>query len=131
MLSQEARDNRVLPEKCQSEDQGNAEDEENNCIAKSESMFQSYCSRKDSGQPLSEESSPVSQESSNFNPKLLQCLIGQVQAYPCLWNKASPEYKLGPKKKLALINITINLEIDGKSIIKSVGCLRYFMKCIY
>ena len=60
----------------------------------------------------------MSQESASFiNSKLLQCLTGHVQAYPCLWNKVSPEYKLlGHKKKLAWINIASNLGIDGKSI---------------
>ena len=128
MLSQQARDNTGLQEECQSEDQASAENEENDFIAESESMLQSYCSRKntnnqtfspqvDSGQPPNEESL-VSQESSSFiNSKLLQCLIGHVQAYPCLWNKVSPEYKLlGHKKKLAWINIASNLGIDGKSI---------------
>ena len=141
MLSEQARDNTGLQEECQSEDQGSAENEENDFIAESESMLQSYCSRKntnnqtfsrqvDSGQPLNEESL-VSQESSSFNPKLIQCLAGHVQAYPCLWNKVSPEYKLGHKKKLAWINIASNLGIDGKSIRKTVGCLRYLMRCIY
>ena len=72
ILSQQARDNTVLQEECQSEDQEIAEDEENDFILESESMLQSYCSRKetnnqtfsgqvDSGQPRNEES-PVSQE---------------------------------------------------------------------
>ena len=114
-LSQQARDNTVLQEECQSEDQEIAEDEENDFILESESMLQSYCSRKDtnnqtfsrqvnSGQSLNQESL-VSQESSSFNPKLLQCLIRLVQAYPSLWNKASPEYKLGHKKKLTGLDI--------------------------
>ena len=131
----------MLQEEGQSEDQEIAEDEENDFILESESMLQSYCSRMDtnnqtfsgqvdSGQPRNEES-PVSQESSCFNPKLLQCLVGHVQAYRFLWNKASPEYKLGHKKKLAWINIVSNLGIDGKSIRKTVGCLRYLMRCIY
>ena len=88
---------------------------ENDFIAESESLLQSYCSRKksnnktfsrqaDSGQPPNEESL-VSQELSSFNPKLLQCVTGHVQ------NKASPEYKLGHKKKLAWINIASNLGI--------------------
>ena len=62
MLSQQARDNTRLQEKCQSEDQAKAEIKENDFIAKSESMLQSYCSREninnqtfspqiDSGQP--------------------------------------------------------------------------------
>ena len=104
-------------------------------------MLQSYCSRKDtnnqtfsgqvdSGQPRNEES-PVSQECWCFNPKLLQCLIGHVQAYPFLWNKGSPENKVGHKKKLAWINIASNLGIDGKSRRNSVEGLRYFMKWIY
>ena len=142
MLSQQAKDNTRLQEECQSEDQASAENEENDFIAESESMLQSYCSRKntnnktfspqvDSGQPPNEESL-VSQESSSFiNSKLLQCLIGHVQTYPCLWHKASSEYKLGHKKKLAWINIASNLGIDGKSIRKTVGCLRYLMRCIY
>ena len=95
MLSQQARDNTGLQEECQSEDQGSAENEENDLLAESESMLQSYCSRKntnnqtfsrqvDSGQPPNEDSL-VSQESSTFiNSKLLQCLIGHIQAYPCL-----------------------------------------------
>ena len=73
MLSQEARNNTGLQEEFQSEDQENAEDEENNFIAESESMLQSYCNRLntnhqtlsqqvDSGNPPKEES-PVSQES--------------------------------------------------------------------
>ena len=118
----------MLQEEGQSEDQEIAEDEENDFILESESMLQSYCSRMDtnnqtfsgqvdSGQPRNEES-PVSQESSCFNPKLLQCLVGHVQAYRFLWNKAYPEYKLGHKKKLAWINIASNLGIDGKSIKK-------------
>ena len=130
----------MLQEEGQSEDQEIAEDEENDFILESESMLQSYCSRMDtnnqtfsgqvdSGQPRNEES-PVSQESSCFNPKLLQCLVGHVQAYRFLWNKASPEYKLGQKKKLAWINIGSNLGIDGKSIKKSVEGLRYFMRWI-
>ena len=142
MLSQQARDNTGLQEECQSEDQASAENEENDFIAESESMLQSNCSRKntnnqtfspqvDSGQPPNEEPL-VSQESSSFiNSRLLQCLIGHVQAYPCLWNKASPEYKLGHKKKLVRINIASNLGIDGKSIRKTVRCLRYLMRCIY
>ena len=142
MLSQQARDNTGLQEECQSEDQASAENEENDFIAESESMLQSNCSRKntnnqtfspqvDSGQPPNEEPL-VSQESSSFiNSKLLQCLIGHVQTYPCLWHKASSEYKLGHKKKLAWINIVSNLGIDGKSIRKTVGCLRYLMRCIY
>ena len=87
MLSQQARDNTGLQEECQSEDQGSAENEENDFIAESESMLQSYCSRKntnkqtfsrqvDSGQPPNEESL-VSQECSSFNLKLQQCLTGQ------------------------------------------------------
>ena len=95
MLSQQAKDNTRLQEECQSEDQASAENEENDFIAESESMLQSYCSRKntnslmfsppvDSGQSPNEESL-VSQESSSFiNSKLLQCLIGHVQTYPCL-----------------------------------------------
>ena len=105
-------------------------------------MLQSYCSRTntnnqtfspqvDSGQSPNEESL-VSQESSSFiNSKLQQRLIGQVQAYPCLWNKGYPEYKLGHKKKLTWTNIASNLGTDGKSIRKAVGCLRYLMRCIY
>ena len=46
MPSQQARDNTELQEECQSEDQGNAENEVNDFIAESESMLQSYCSRK-------------------------------------------------------------------------------------
>ena len=104
-LSKLGRVNTGLQEECQSDDHTSAENEENDFIAESESMLQSYCSRKntnnetfspqvDSGQPTNEESL-VSQESSSFiNSKLLQCLIGHVQAYPCLWNKASPEYNL-------------------------------------
>ena len=67
MPSQQARDNTGLQEECQSEDQGNAENEVNDFIAESESMLQSYCSRKntnnqtfsrqvDRGQPPNEES---------------------------------------------------------------------------
>ena len=141
MLSEQARDNTGLQEECQSEDQGSAENEENDLLAESESMLQSYCSRKntnnqtfsrqvDSGQPPNEESL-VSQESSSFNPKLIQCLTGHVQAYPCFWNKASPEYKLGHKKISAWINNASNFGIDSKSIRKTVGCLRYLIKCIY
>ena len=37
--SQQARENAGLQEECQSEDQGNAEDEENDFIAESESML--------------------------------------------------------------------------------------------
>ena len=84
VLSQQARDKTGLQEECQSEDEGN------DFIAESESMLQSYCSRYntnyqkfsrqvDSGQPPHEESL-VSQESSSFNPKLLQCLTSHVQA---------------------------------------------------
>ena len=142
MLSQQAKDNTRLQEECQSEDQASAENEENDFIAESESMLQSYCSRKntnslmfsppvDSGQSPNEEPL-VPQESSSFiNSKLLQCLIGHVQTYPCLWHKASSEYKLGHKKKLAWINIASNLGIDGKSRRKTVGCLRYLMRCIH
>ena len=79
MLSQQARDNTGLQEECQSEDQGSAENEENDFIAESESMLQSYCSRKntnnqtfsrqvDSGQPPNKDSL-VSQES---QPLLIQ-----------------------------------------------------------
>ena len=50
---------------------------------------------------------------------------------PILWNKAYPENKVGHKKKLAWTNIMSNLGIDGKSIRKTVGCLRYLMTCIY
>ena len=46
MLSPQARDNTGLQEECQSEDQGNAENEENDFTAGPESMLQSYCSRK-------------------------------------------------------------------------------------
>ena len=85
-------------------------------------MLQSYCSMKntnnltfshqvDSGKPPDEESL-VSQESSSFNPKLLRCLIGHLQAYPCLWSKASLEYKLGHKKNLAWINIASRLMVS-------------------
>ena len=94
ILSHQTRDNAVLQDECQSEDQEIAEDEETDFITGSESMLQSYCSRKgpkkqtfsgqvDSGQFLNEES-PVSPESSSFNPKRLLCLIGHVQAYLCL-----------------------------------------------
>ena len=141
ILFQQARD-KTGEEECQSEDQASAENEENDLIAESKSMLQSYCSRKntntqlfppqvDSGQ-LPKEESLVSQESSSFiNSKIQQCLIGHVQAYQCLWNKAYPEYKVGYKKKLTWTNIASNLGIDGKSIRKTVGCLRYLMTCIY
>ena len=43
MLSQQARDNTGLQEEFQSEDQASAENEENDFIAESESMLQSYC----------------------------------------------------------------------------------------
>ena len=141
-LSKLGRVNKGLQEECQSEDQASAANEENDFIAESESMLQSYCSRKntnnqtfspqvDSGQPPNEESL-VSQESSSFiNSKLQQRLIGHVQAYPCLWNKGYPEYKLGHKKKLTWTNIASNLGTDGKSIRKAVGCLRYLVRCIY
>ena len=39
VLSQQARDNTGLQEECQSENQGNAEDEESDFIAESESML--------------------------------------------------------------------------------------------
>ena len=89
ILSQQARDNTRIQKECQSEDQASAENKENDFIAESECMLQSYCSRKntnnqmfspqvDSGQPPNEESL-VSQESSSFiNSKLLQCLIGHI-----------------------------------------------------
>ena len=94
ILSHQTRDNAVLQEECQSEDQETTEDEETDFITGSESMLQSYCSRKgpnkqtfsgqvDSGQSLNEVS-PVSPESSSFNPKRLLCLIVHVQAYLCL-----------------------------------------------
>ena len=82
MLSLQARDNTGLQEEWQAEDQASAENEENDFIAESESMLQSYCSRKntnnqtfspqvDSGLPPNEESL-MSQESSSFiNSKLL------------------------------------------------------------
>ena len=142
MLSQQARDNTGLQEECQSEDQASAENEENDFIAESESMLQSYCSRKntnnqtfspqvDSGQPPNEESL-VCQESSSFiNSKLLQCLIGQVQAYSCLGIKHLRNTNLDARKNWLWINIASNLGIDGKSIRKIVGCLRYLMRCIY
>ena len=40
--SQQARDNTGFQEKCQSENQGSAENEDKNFIAESESMLQSY-----------------------------------------------------------------------------------------
>ena len=46
MLSQQARDNTGLQKECQPEDQGSVENEENDFIAESESMSQSYYSRK-------------------------------------------------------------------------------------
>ena len=46
ILSQQPRDNTVLQEECQLEDQEIAEDEENDFILESESILQSYCSRK-------------------------------------------------------------------------------------
>ena len=46
MLSQQASNNARLQEECQLGGQGNAEDEENEFIAESESMLQSYCSNK-------------------------------------------------------------------------------------
>ena len=127
--------NTGLQEECQSEDQASAENKENDFIAEFESMLQSYYSRQntnnqmfspqaDSGKPPNKDSL-MSQESSSFiNSKLLQCLTSNVHAYPSLWNKASPEYKVGHKKKLDWINIASNLGINGKSIRKTVGCLR-------
>ena len=101
VCSQQVRDKLGLQKEYQSEDQTNAEDDENGYIAESESMLQSYCSREnynsqtalrqaDSWQPLNDES-PVSEESTSVNPKLLQFLISQVQSDPCLWDKACPE----------------------------------------
>ena len=109
MLSQQARDNTGLQEECQSEDQASAENEENDFIAESESMLQSYCSRRntnslmfsppvDSGQSPNEESL-VPQESSSFiNSKLLQCLIGHVQEYSCLGIKHLRNANLDARK---------------------------------
>ena len=75
-----------------------------------------FSPQADSGKPLNEDSL-MSQESSSFiNSKLLQCLTSNVHAYPSLWNKASPEYKVGHKKKLDWINTASNLGINGKSI---------------
>ena len=83
-----------------------------------------FSPQADSGKPPNVDSL-MSQESSSFiNSKLLQCLTSNVHAYPSLWNKASPEYKVGHKKKLDWINIASNLGINGKSIRKTVGCLR-------
>ena len=67
IISHQTRDNAVLQDECRSEDQEIAEDEETDFITGSESMLQSYCSRKgpnkqafsgqvDSGQFLNEES---------------------------------------------------------------------------
>ena len=109
MLSQQARDNTGLQEECQSEDQASIENEENDFVAESESMLQSYGSRKnannqtfspqvDSGQPPNEESL-VCEESSSFNnSKLLQCLIGHVQEYSCLGIKHLRNANLDARK---------------------------------
>ena len=43
ILSQQARDNKMLQVEFQSEDQKIAEDEENDFMAESESILQSYC----------------------------------------------------------------------------------------
>ena len=141
MLYQQASGSTGLQEEFQSQDKGNPEKEENDYITESESTLQSYCSREklptlettnyqtssrqvDSWLSRKEES-PSSQELSNINPQLLQCLISQVQSQPCQWNKACPEYEIGHKKKLVWINIASILRINGKSIQKSVGCIRY------
>ena len=93
-------------------------------------MLHSYCSREnyssqtsfrqvDSGQPLNDEC-PVSEESTSTNPKLLQCLLNQMQSYPRLWDKACREKIHAQKKRLTYINIVSILGIDGKSIRKLV-----------
>ena len=46
MLYQQARGNTGFQEEFQSEDKGNAEEEENDYITESESTLQSYCSRE-------------------------------------------------------------------------------------
>ena len=96
-------------------------------------MLQSYFSRENTNSQTSSrkvhsgknpnEESPVSQESSILNEKLLQCLVNQVQSYSCLWGKAYTEYKLGHKKKFAWIIIASIIGIGDKSIGKSGGCL--------
>ena len=109
MLSQQARDNTGLQEECQSEDQASAENEENDFIAESESVLQSYSSRKntnnqtfspqiDSGQPPNEESLVCEESSSFINSKLLQCLIDHVQEYPCLGIKHLRNANLDARK---------------------------------
>ena len=128
ICSHQVRDNTGF--KRNSEDQGHVEDEENDYIAESESMLHSYCSREnyssqtsfrqvDSGQPLNDEC-PVSEESTSTNPKLLQCLLNQMQSYPRLWDKACREKIHAQKKRLTYINIESILGIDGKSIRKLV-----------
>ena len=113
-------------------------------------MLHSYCSREnyssqtsfrqvDSGQPLNDEC-PVSEESTSTNPKLLQCLLNQMQSYPRLWDKACREKIHAQKKRLTYINIVSILGIDGKSIRKlvirwpksilRVACFRVFQLVI-
>ena len=113
-------------------------------------MLHSYCSREnyssqtsfrqvDSGQPLNDEC-PVSEESTSTNPKLLQCLLNQMQSYPRLWDKACREKIHAQKKRLTYIYIESILGIDGKSIRKlvirwpksilRVACFRVFQLVI-
>ena len=113
-------------------------------------MLHSYCSREnyssqtsfrqvDSGQPLNDEC-PVSEESTSTNPKLLQCLLNQMQSCPRLWDKACREKIHAQKKRLTYINIVSILGIDGKSIRKlvirwpksilRVACFRVFQLVI-
>ena len=46
----------------------------------------------------------------------IEILIGEVQAYPILWNKKSPEYKESHKKRLVWAEISSKLDLSGKIV---------------
>eukprot|EP00795_Rhopilema_esculentum_P017397 gene17397-8996_t len=45
-----------------------------------------------------------------------EILIGEIQAYPILWNKQSPEYKESHKKRLVWAEISLRLGLNVESI---------------
>ena len=49
------------------------------------------------------------------NSDQTEILIGEIQAYPILWDKASPEYKESHQKRLVWAEISLKHGLTGKN----------------